>query len=368
MAVSRFDRLLVATSHPALLEALREAGASSASSATDVERQLAEWEPLGLFVAQDLPGLTPEIVRHWSEQRPGRVALWLEPDPPPAWQSLGETAITWCGELDEAALAAWVASLGDLSAFEAGWQVGGILALRGGLGATRRALAWSRRLEALRGPGLIVDADWDCPDLTATVAPRRWQRGSATVFWPSEPAPIRFRSSWLLPAPPPWHIPLTEPTREQVEAVVKTYGRWVVVDLGRDPRRPVAARWLAQCGHLVVIAEDTDTFRLTHLLDLLRELNPQAHLGVAAPGRAWRHILRDAVMLPADWPWSAPKSPSGARPAAADSSDATKGGIPTWARRLSAGFNRFAPEKARRSPWGTWPKRLRGPSKPSTRK
>lgn len=357
----RFDRLLVATCHPALLQALTEAGAVAAGSVVEVDRYLTESEPLGLLVAQDLPGLSPDAVRRWAAERPGRVALWLEPDPPPAWRDLDAAVVRWYGELDEATLADWVAALGDLPAFEAGWRIGGLLGMRGGLGTTTRALLWARKLYALHGPGLLVDADWDCPGLTAAVSPGVWLRGSSATFATASPTLVRCRGGWLVPAPAPWNLAPPDVAREDVERLTDAHPGWAVVDLGRDPRRPVAARWLARCDHLVVVAPENDGERLTRTLALLRELNPAARIGVATAARGWRRTLPEAIVLPVDWPLRSPATLASSGVVGPDGF--SKGGILSWARRLPAAFNPSGPRRIGPSRWATWRRRWSGPSK-----
>lgn len=289
--------LLAATGHIELQSALEEAGARLVSSAAALDEVLQVEEPIGIFVSQEVPGLTVERVIGWAHDRPKRVGVWLEDRPPPAWRSLPQDVVTWQGELAEDDLERWATHLLQDAAFGDEGKVLGALNVQKRLSSLSTILDWSRRLEALRGPGTLVDADWDTAQLTGHLYPQLWRHAREY----SQGDLVRYRRGWLLPAPPPWEIWPREPTRNQAENIIRGSSGWILVDLGHDLRRPLAARWGGLCDHIVMEMDDCPFICLDRMLAMVRDLNP--HAAIAIRGDRRPLVGKGSIIeLGSDWP------------------------------------------------------------------
>lgn len=288
--------LLAATGHIELQSALEEAGARLVPSAAALDEILQTEEPAGIFVSQEVDGLTVERVIRWAHDRPKRVGVWLEDHPPPAWKSLPEEVVTWQGELAEEDLERWTAHLLQDATFGDEGKVLGVLNVQQKLSSLSTMLDWSRRLEALRGPGMLVDADWDTAQLTGYLYPQLWRHAREY----SQGDLVRFRRGWLWPAPPPWEIWPREASRDQIENIIHNRSGWILVNLGRDLRRPLAARWGGFCDHIVMETDGCPVIFLDRMLGMVRDLN--THASIAIRGNLPQSVGRDIIGLTIDWP------------------------------------------------------------------
>ena len=283
--------ILAATVHPDLAAVWDEAGAEVVSSAVAVDEALSAREPRGIFLSQDLPGLSPERVLTWAQGRAGRVAVWLEDDAPPAWQALSEDVLVWSGVLSGSSLDAWIVGLVATGGFGMEPAVHLVLdtALDGG--GVRRAVRWAQALAARHGMGLMVDADWYSGSLTASTTPEAWNR-SVRV---SEGGTVRWRLGALWPAPPPWEVLPSPPTAEVMETVTGAQGTWAVVYLGADIRSAWAARWLGR-GHDLAWLVGSAGRQVAELAHLLGDMAPATSIGVDGPR------IPGCTTLTPEWP------------------------------------------------------------------
>lgn len=297
-------RVVVGTRHQELSQAAREWGATVLSSLVAVEAALEEEEPLGILVSQDLPGLSPERVEDWNREYPGRIGLWLEERVPPGWSALSPGVTVWTGDIQDAEIMQWVQ---NLSAPRSQWgdaaHVGVVMAAAPERKAMLLTCRWARRLSATRGPGLLVDGDWDGAGLTGLLAPQSWQRP-----WLGEPVPVRWRAGWVLPAPPPWEMGLRELSRERVVHLTQEAGYpWILVHVGTDLRRPLNARWVSLADHLVVACEGGESSRLERMVAMARELSAGVEVALYGVEKPW--LKTNLRGLPKRWPDEADEEP-----------------------------------------------------------
>lgn len=334
--MSRWSGVAVGTTHRELSAMVAGEGGLVFASAGDLDRATAS--PVsGVLVTQDLDGLTPEQVRSWAQKVP--VAVWLEEDPPPAWRSLPAPITVWCGELDEATLMDWVDGLRPPSGFGDAGRVRAVLGVAGGVGVTSTAWRWGQQLALHHGPGLWVDADWSQAGLTERLCRSPWDQ-----HW-SFDRPVACPAGRIIPAPPPWSFePVPDSGYTPEQWVLEARG-FVMVDLGRDLRSWVAARWAAVADHVVVVGHANQLHRVREAIKVLRELNPDVSVGVKGlrgSGDFWGSV----VSLSDEWP--APTRTPAARH--------LKGVSKTWRAwfmtKTGAVFARSTPENRTE----TWPK------------
>lgn len=290
-------RLVVGTRHQELSQAAREWGANVLASLAAVEAALEQEEPQGILVSQDLPGLSPERVEAWNQEYPGRVGLWLEERVPPGWATLPEAVTVWTGEIQDAELMRWVQHLSQPgSRWGDAARVGVVMAPVPEQRAIPLATRWARRLLVVRGPGLLVDGDWDGAGLTESMAPECWTRP-----WLGEPALVRKRTGWILPAPPPWEMGPREMSRERAVRLTQEGGyAWILVHVGSDLRRPLNARWVALADHLVLAHEGDPELRLEKVAAMARELSSGLDIALYGVRKPWPRV--DLHRLPRSWP------------------------------------------------------------------
>jgi hypothetical protein len=295
------DGILAGTTHPELAQLLGDAGCLVVSSAADLARRLSEREPRGIFVSQDLPGLSVERVTEWATGRAGRVAVWLEPDPGAAWLSACAGCVVWVGDLPAAELETWLTHAGETASWGMEGGVHVVLESAPSPDGVARALAWAEGLAARFGPGLVVDADWATGLLTERVDARVWPRGSLS--------PTRWRLGRFWPAPPPWEVSPPDPGRDVMEDLVRQCGAWTVAYLGGDIRPAPAVRWISLARFLVWIPRGASAVRAAHLRTVLGEINPDMRIAVlGSPAMA------QADRLSPGWPsWDPVGSEGGER-------------------------------------------------------
>lgn len=283
--------IVVATTHEALGDAMETAGATRAGSIGTVSEAVYSGAATGVLASQEFPGLTPTVVRGWgSEGVP--VLLWLEGSPPPSWQGVAPGVEEVAGEIADEDINAWLRGTRDGPDFTEGAHRLGVLGL--GLPVSELAALWATRLSRIRGPGLVVDADWSGAALTERLAPHVWTR-----IWDYRAGrTLPIATGHLMPAPPPWEGPADEGFSPDVPVGAPRTTSWMLVDLGSDFRRRPGLMWIPRLEALALDASNTSADRVRETVRALRSLHPALILGcrglergrvdsVASLGKSW---------------------------------------------------------------------------------
>jgi hypothetical protein len=296
--LSSAENILVATRHEELAAAVAAAGGRAVDSIADLEAALKNGGVRGVVVCQDVPHLSPDLVRQWAAQGL-RTAVWLEDNPPPAWRALAAVSTVWRGELDEETLQRWIDEAAGPADFAASARVLGVLGL--GADAAAVAVAWAGWLRQRRGEGLAVDADWREAGLTERAAAHVWDRAWDYAGWHATPAhPVP-----LVPAPPPWEAGPRNPGSDSLHSLERRGALWLLVHLGHEFRQPPGSYWLPRLEALVLV-HDATRRRVAGTVGVLREMRPQLQLGLVG-----RPLALDGVqVLGQAWPQSAALPPA----------------------------------------------------------
>jgi hypothetical protein len=287
--LSSAQGIVVGTRHDELAAAVAAAGGQAVETVADLEAALNSGGIRAVVVSQDVPHLSPDLVRRWAAQGV-RTAVWLEDNPPPAWRALAAVTTVWRGELSEEALQHWIDEATAPSDFAASAQVMGVLGLGGDAAAV--AVAWAGWLLHWRGEGLVVDADWREALLTERLAAHVWDRAWDYAGWHATPA----RPVPVVPAPPPWEAGPRDPGSGSLQNLERR-GSWVLVHLGHEFRQPPGSYWLSRLEALVLV-HDATRRRVAGTVSVLRDMRPHLQLGLVG-----RPLALDGVhMLGQAWP------------------------------------------------------------------